>query len=235
MCRLLLETRIFGLLFAPSCAVIAWLPLQDLHAQTAETARVTDSTGGAISNAAYHSVSAVGQGVAAGLASGAGHVTYGGFLQTFVNRPDLDNDQDGFVDEDDPDDDNDGLYDGAELTGTAYTPVTGTDLFTADSDQDGASDGHESAAGTNPLDAGSLLRFVSLDPEGSGTIAGWQSRGGRQYELQAAMTLEQLETNPVILETVQASGGDSPWFETTTFSTNAAFDAFTYFRVRVHE
>ena len=91
-----------------------------------------------------------------------------------------------------------------------------------DSDGDGLSNGAEDLAGTNPLDAHSVLRIVSLDQSRQVT---WSSIAGRSYQVQAtaALTNGLAAISPVILAT-----GD-----TASFLDTVATNLTRYYRVQV--
>ncbi len=82
---------------------------------TAQTSSVLASGGGVHSNATFSGVGTIGQGTPLGYTFNMENDNYSGFLQTYLDRPDLDNDMDGIADENDTDDDNDGLSDLAEV------------------------------------------------------------------------------------------------------------------------
>lgn len=69
--------------------------------------------------------------------------------------------------------------------GSATSPDA---LRTADPDGDGMNNGAEFAAGTNPKDAGSLLRILALSVEGQPprAVLGWQSASSKNYVIEAA-------------------------------------------------
>ena len=106
--------------------------------------------------------------------------------------PSLDLDSDDIQSFLDPDDDNDGLLDVVESgTGIFVSALdTGTDPLNPDSDGDGASDGDEVAAGSDPNDAGSLPDPPQVPALSSTSqwivilslvvVALWQLRWGRQ-------------------------------------------------------
>lgn len=200
---------------------------------TNEVARVFDGAGGASSNAVYLSFIAVGQPNPIGLSTNAGRRNHAGFLRAFVMFDGLDNDGDSIVDENDPDDDNDGLSDAAELGGGAFQPVTGTDMFSFDTDGDGASDGSEADAGTNPLDPFNALEIVSIQESAGSFIVTWKARDGRSYQLLGSTNVDSLLANPSVEGTVNAAGGIAPWFETLVDHTNMPGTDQRIYRVRL--
>ena len=145
---------------------------------------------------------------------------YSGFLNTFLVAPNRDTDGDGIIDENDPDDDGDELDDMAELTGSGFNPATPTDPLTVDTDADGAGDGAEAQAGTNPDDAASIFAILFSSRLGTTDVIGWRSRDGKQYEVLQADSVSNIMTTPVVVDTVTASGGVGPWFETVSTTTN---------------
>jgi hypothetical protein len=158
-------------------------------------------------------------------------VNYAGFLQTFLMHPSFDADNDGFSDEDDPDDDNDGLRDHVELSGRGFEPPTLTDPFLVDSDGDGAGDGAESGAGTNPQDGDSLLRIASVRADGPSQIITWESRGGESYRLLCATNVMRLALAPEVAAVASATGGEPPWYKTWTSATNSPTGPAVFYRV----
>ena len=80
--------------------------------------------------------------------------------------------------------------DGAGLT-EAQEGVLGTNPNVVDTDQDGQPDGAEVDAGTDPLDAGSFFKIVSLSREGNGDASiTWLSSPGKDYVVQYSNTLQ---------------------------------------------
>lgn len=87
------------------------------------------------------------------------------------------------------DTDGDGLSDNEETTLqdnvlTAPTPGFTTDPGNADSDGDGAGDGAEALAGTNPNNAGSVLRVTRTALDTGGFLVEWNSVAGKTYRVQ---------------------------------------------------
>jgi hypothetical protein len=202
-----------------------------LHAQTNSSSTV-DGGGIHSSNATFENTSAIGQGCPVGFNASFVNLNYSGFLNTFLLAPEMDADADGIADENDPDDDNDQLADTSELAGTGFNPSTSTDPLSADSDGDGAGDGAEAVAGTNPQDADSQLLILFASTDGINHVVQWQSRAGKQYEVLFSPDVAGVLASPVVLDTVTASGGSPPWFETTSTSTNPATGE-AYYAVRV--
>lgn len=172
---------------------------------------VIDAGGGMASVGSGTLFSAIGQGQPVGYYAGGGHQLYAGFLNTFLLHPALDTDMDGIFDENDPDDDNDTLADLTELAGSGFNPVTPSNPLLADSDLDGASDGEEAVAGTNPDDANSLLAVTQIQDANGNTTVVWSSRTGRQYRLHRGASVDELKTMPVVLGPYSAAVGGGPW------------------------
>lgn len=112
-------------------------------------------------------------------------------------------------------------------------PITPTDPLLSDSDGDGASDGSESVAGTNPHDTNNLLEIVRLDLTGGMGVVEWKNRGGKEYEVHQASSVDELLSSPTVLGTFMATGGTGAWFETTSTSTNAMPGTNAFYGVRV--
>jgi len=105
-------------------------------------------------------------------------------------------------------------------------PTDGSADYT-DSDADGMNNWQEWRASTNPTNAASLLRIVSLSPAGSNVMLTWQSVLGAGYSLEtttnlAATTFSTLQTNLAGQQTI-----------TTFVDTNAAVNSRIFYRVRV--
>ena len=201
-------------------------------AQT-NSSSVVDASGSISSNAFFQNMSAVGQGSPVGFNQNTANQNYSGFLNTFVLNPQLDADTDGIADENDPDDDNDDLLDTTELAGDGFDPITPTDPFLEDSDGDGSTDGSESMAGTNPHDTNNLLEIVRLDLTGNMGLVEWKSRGGKEYEILQALSVEELISSPTVLGPFMAIGGTGPWSETTSTSTNAMSGTHVFYGIRL--
>ena len=82
------------------------------------------------------------------------------------------------------DEDGDSLDNGMEMS-------LGTELFRADTDEDGQSDPDEVFAGTDPIDAASFFAAYTLEPQGPTTLSlAWPGTAGRHYDVRAYPTLE---------------------------------------------
>lgn len=116
------------------------------------------------------------------------------------------------------DDDGDGLSNIQE-------DALGTDSNLSDTDGDGAADGAEFVAGTNPLDAGDFFRIISISHRNNPQEIEikWASVAGKTYIIESSSTLDGLWS---LHESVTASGPVSSSIDTTL--ENAGF-----YRVRV--
>ncbi|HEX5219546.1 MAG TPA: thrombospondin type 3 repeat-containing protein, partial [Verrucomicrobiae bacterium] len=94
---------------------------------------------------------------------------------------------------------------------------------TGDSDGDGMNDYSEILAGTNPLDANSVLRITEL--ANGNQLVVWDSVPGRNYQVLATTNL--FQPMQVISPVVQASSSSSFYFDNTPDATNK------FYRVRV--
>lgn len=104
----------------------------------------------------------------------------------------------------------------AGIAGPASPSSTGVLLLDAavDNDGDGMTNGSEHFAGTNPLDANSVLRILNLG--GGGALLTWSSESGKSYQVYATTNLSQPFAP---LSDVLPSGGAQTMF------TNPAPDA----------
>ncbi len=184
------------------------------HAETEQTSSTVAGFGALSSGGSYTNISS-GQ-------------SPGGYLQTFSLRPDLDTDGDGLHDEIDDDNDGDLLADVDEITGALFDPVTPTNPNLADADGDGANDGEEMIAGTNPGDADSVLEVVSITRSGAGADIQWNARGGKQYIILGS---SDLDAGFVPVATNQVAGGEPPWFTTTGEATVSGEDSYRAYAV----
>ncbi len=82
-----------------------------------------------------------------------------------------------FVTTDNTDSDGDGLPDSWETTNFGNLSQSATDDF----DQDGANNGNEYSAGTNPINPKSQLAIVSVAPAVGGYQLTWTSVPGKVY------------------------------------------------------
>lgn len=182
-------------------------------AQYTNSSSVLDGSGSLASGGTYTNISAAGQPGGIAAATGGGYVNQAGFLNSFCLKPALDADRDGLPDEADTDNDNDGLLDETEMAGTSFNPATATDLNLADSDGDGAPDGAEAVAGTNPQDINAMLEILRIARSSVADIS-WVARSNKTYNIVYAATPMQPVTN--VLATVTASGFASPpWYVLT--------------------
>jgi len=200
------------------------------QAQLAQPSSVLDGSGTRSSGGTYNHISAAGQPGGMSESSSGQLVNQAGFLHTFFLRPDLDTDGDGLPDEADSDNDGDTLADLTELTGSAFNPVTPTEVNVADTDSDGAADGAEAAAGTDPTDPSVALQFVAVsrNPTADVCAVAWLARGNHEktYVLREHISL--LLTNALVCFSNTVAGGAPPWYVVTnwvavTTPTNAAF------------
>lgn len=210
-------------------SLLAWGSAQ---AQVSNSSSVVDGGGGWCSNTTYRSVTAFAQPCPVGANESAANLNYSGFLNTFILHPDLDTDADGIVDENDPDNDNDGLRDLTELEGIAFNPATATDTQVADSDGDGATDGEEAGAMTNPLDAGSIFAVTAIRAGGNLELT-WKARGGQQYQIEVRDEVAGGDWEP-FGSPVTAVGGVAPWYATTaSLSVSRPAESRQFYRARL--
>jgi len=79
---------------------------------------------------------------------------------------------------------------GEEAGYGAWSAAMGVAGADADPDADGLSNGEEYLAGTDPLDAGSVLRVLAAVPDADGgLVLSWPSEAGRTYVVEVATNL----------------------------------------------
>lgn len=116
------------------------------------------------------------------------------------------------------DSDSDGLGD---LTEQAI----GTDKSNPDSDGDGALDGQEIQAATNPLDSGDIFRIIALGRLESFNWIRWNAKGGNFYRVERSMDLQTWSHAPsnsldTIFESSRWPSNDAPLLYIDTSSLN---------------
>ena len=116
---------------------------------------------------------------------------------------------------------------GVEGTLSASSVATPVLDPNGDADGDGVTNAAEDAAGTNPLDANSVLRIVSVvrNPSAKTTTIAWTSTAGKNYQVDAAGSLTSGAFAPV--SSVLAGTGGSMSFTDTSTATQ------TFYRVRL--
>ncbi len=201
-----------------------------------KTSSVINGAGGRSSGGSLELVSSVAQPGGVKTSRNGDLVLQAGFLNTFSLKPELDTDGDGLANEADPDNDNDGLGDEEELAGSAFIPATVTDLNNRDSDGDGASDGDEAGAGTNPQDNTMYLHITSIAKEAAGGVTvAWQAKAGKRYAVYALDSADAPRPGTKIGTDVTATGGTGPWYATHAEKVDAMELAKRFYYVKVVE
>lgn len=217
-------------------AVFAWSP-RVLSQGYYNLSSVHDGSGVMSSNAVYMAdghgytnVSAAGQPGGIAISSGGGYTNYAGFLQAVdIKRPGLDTDGDGVIDEIAQDNDGDTLSDTAEVEGSGFDPVTTTSVNNPDSDDDGASDGAEAIAGTNPQDEDANLHILAIRDTASGREVTYFARADKEYHIRAEDGSFPPGGPQTDLGTDSEAGGAGAWnVRTNTFSDAAVTNARFY-------
>jgi hypothetical protein len=175
------------------------------------TTSVLDAAGQWSSGGAYSNLSAAGQPGGIFVSLGGGYFNQAGFLQTFCLQPALDTDRDGLANETDPDNDNDALLDTVELGGTAFTPLTPTDVNRPDTDGDGMNDGEEAVAGTDPLNPNATLHIVQVSRNGADVDVAWVARSNVTYRVMRQDDARWANAWQTGATVTVVSPGNGPW------------------------
>ncbi|MGD9781247.1 MAG: thrombospondin type 3 repeat-containing protein [Kiritimatiellia bacterium] len=195
------------------------------RAQISQIPSVADGSGARSSGGDLEHVSAGAQPGGIGVARSGTMLNYAGFLGGAMLCPGLDRDGDGLADEIDPDNDGDVLWDLDELDGSAFAPLTATDLNEADTDGDGATDGEEAGAQTDPLDPDVFLHFTRIGRDAADDVAlDWMARQNWLYRLYRYDPTNGLPGTYVDAVRAPAVGGVGLWAVVTAAYTNAGMD-----------
>jgi hypothetical protein len=97
-----------------------------------------------------------------------------------------------------------------------------------DLDGDGASNGAEFAAGTNPTDHASAFRFISVRRETNGVRLAWNAVGGKSYRVQTNGTLPGVFVDNELFLKAPGTGQ----FTTNILDTAVTVDT-RYYRLRI--
>lgn len=209
------------------CALLQGAPEQ--------TSSVVESGGGTVSGGTLTLVHVIGQPGGVQTCTNGSKVLQAGFLNTFNLQPETDTDGDGLPNEADTDNDNDGLRDEDEITGNAFGGLATSDPNRADSDGDGASDGHEATSGSDPGDATMFLHITDIVRAGADDIVvTWQARGGKSYAVYATDTADAPRPG-AHLGNVTAAGGTGPWYAVITNIVDTAVPAKRFYYVKLSE
>jgi hypothetical protein len=116
----------------------------------------------------------------------------------------------------------DSFTDGIADAWWAQYGITGVSrVANADPDGDGFTNSQELALGTNPMDAGSAFRVVSISRSGSQVSVEWDSVAGKTYQLESTADLSNPNWLPVLEEPVKAVSSRSS--QSATISAGKAF------------
>ncbi len=216
-----------------SVTISFFLTLQSLFSYTNSIGNI-NSGSGVMSNASKSSVGNIGLFQSGAQSNSNTNWARAGMLVSFLMNPNLDFDGDGIPDEDDRDDDGDAIADSSELYGDSFVPAMATDPFDSDSDDDGATDGDEAVAGTNPQDASSLFRITEIRKEGSSIVVVWKGRDGVSYDLAAAASLTS-GVFTVVSSNIVATGGTGVWYEAEVSATNVPASWQLFYRININQ
>ncbi len=190
---------------------------------------VVDGFGDTASGGNFRMVSAAAQPGVAGLSSASGLYHSAGFLHVFQLAGD------GMAPELNPDNDGDGLMDEEELAGMLFDPQTVTNPNDPDSDADGARDGDEAFAGTDPLDLDSFLHLSAHPPdEASGYRLEWNGRAGRTYRLSFGTNIIQAAQFATVVDLTAPGPGTGPWQVVPMSWTNNLYRAHRLSFIKLH-
>lgn len=204
------------------------------RAQIAQVPLVADGSGARSAGGNLVHASAGAQPGGIGVARAGTTLNSAGFLGGAILRPDLDGDDDGMADEFDPDNDGDRLWDLDEIAGSAFAPVTATDLNDPDTDDDGATDGEEAGAQTDPLDDSVYLHFTRIEREPADNMAlDWLARQNWLYQLYCIDLTNGLPGMYLADVRAPAVGGVGAWAVVTAAYTNAATDPCRIYYLKV--
>ena len=215
---------VFGLLFLAAGAG---------RAQISQPSSVADGSGARSAGGDLIGVTAGAQPGGIGVSRAGTMLNSAGFLGGAILRPDLDGDGDGMADEIDPDNDGDLLWDLDEIAGSAFSPTTATDINDPDTDGDGATDGEEAGAQTDPLDAAAYLHFTRIAREAAGTALDWEARQNWLYHLYRIDLTNGLPGTYVDAVRAPAVGGAGPWAVVAAGCTNAGTDVRQTYYLKV--
>lgn len=206
-------------------------------AQFTQPCSVADGSGARSAGGGLEHVSAGAQPGGISVSRSGTMLNAAGFLGGAILCPDLDRDGDGLADEIDPDNDGDSLWDLDEIAGSAFAPLTATDLNNPDSDDDGSPDGAEAGAQTDPLDADVYLHFTRMaaGPLDGETTLDWMAHQGYWYGVYRMSSIDGGLPGTHIADVQAPSvGGIGLWAVVTATQTVAAGSAtsrFYYVRV----
>jgi len=232
-----MKPRCSGLLFCALCLALGCLfglTHPCVAAYTNESS-VVDAAGDWSAGGSYSNINAVAQPSGVSTSRTGQLLNYAGFLSTFSLRPDLDTDGNGIPDELDPDNDGDALEDTEELSGSAFSPITATDVNDPDTDGDGMSDGDEALSGTNPQDTNSLLVITEIGWLTNGYDVTWLARSNVTYEVyfdnNLTDTVDFVSFDTVTVTAVAAA----PWYAVSnTYSDLARSGTSGFYQVRIN-
>ena len=190
-------------------------------AQLAQPCSVADGSGARSTGGDLISVTADAQPGGIAVSTAGAIMNYAGFLGCAILRPNLDTDGDGMADEIDPDNDNDWLWDTQELDGSVFGPATSTEMNDPDSDDDGATDGEEAAAQTNPLDITHYLHFTRFVPGNAGDemTMSWVARSNYLYKVYRVDDLKSGLPGTYVTDVRAPMGGVGLWAIVTATNT----------------
>ena len=202
------------------------------RAQISQLPSVADGSGARSAGGDMAHVSAGAQPGGIGVARAGTLLNSAGFLGGAILRPDLDRDGDGMADEIDPDNDGDALWDLDEIAGSAFAPVTVTDLNDSDTDNDGATDGEEAGAQTDPLDIDAYLHFTRIARDTAGIALDWEARENWRYHIYRIDLTNGLP-GTYVAEVRAPLGSVGPWAVVTASGTADGMDARQTYYLKV--
>ena len=227
-----MKTKMIAAILLLACGTAAF-------AQCTNTSDVLDGSGVLSSGGGYTNISAAGQpgGISQTMAgtlplNSGTIVNQAGFLNTFFLHPSQLSVH-GLPVEMDPDNDGDALSDRAEITGSAFDPVTPSNPNNSSTAGDGVSDGAKAIAGTDPNDPNANLRITAITNAAGQRFIAWRSRGNHERTYRLLASPDPRQPFSIVLFSNTVAGGTAPWYVVTNVVADALATDKLYYCVTV--